>query len=112
MDETLEVFEQVAHYFGLLADPTRCAFCPACVPTSVPFMKWWKNWPDTSQYLTAPEHPLSGGVVDRRREGIQCCTASLIQILSTSVAWSASRWPAAIWAISLGVMNFRLTLNN
>lgn len=70
MDETLQVFEQVAHYFGLLADPTRLrilsCLCGEERPVHEVVEKIGLTQANISRHLNIL---FRAGVVDRRREG-------------------------------------------
>lgn len=70
MDETLQVFEQVAHYFGLLADPTRLrilsCLCAEEHPVHEVVEKIGLTQANISRHLNIL---YRAGVVDRRREG-------------------------------------------
>ncbi len=70
MDETLQVFEQVANYFGLLADPTRLRIlsCLCSEERSVNEVveKIGLTQANISRHLNIL---FRAGVVDRRREG-------------------------------------------
>ena len=70
MDETLQVFEQVAHYFGLLADPTRLrilsCLCAEERPVHEVVEKIGLTQANISRHLNIL---FRAGVVDRRREG-------------------------------------------
>ncbi len=70
MDETIHVFEQVAHYFGLLADPTRLRILSClCVeerPVHDVVEKIGLTQANISRHLNIL---YRAGVVDRRRVG-------------------------------------------
>jgi DNA-binding transcriptional ArsR family regulator len=70
LDETLQVFEQVAHYFGLLADPTRLrilsCLCAEERPVHEVVEKIGLTQANISRHLNIL---FRAGVVDRRREG-------------------------------------------
>ena len=70
MDETLEVFEQVAHYFGLLADRTRLrilsCLCAEERPVHEVVEKIGLTQANVSRHLNIL---FRAGVVNRRREG-------------------------------------------
>ena len=70
MDETLQVFEQVAQYFGLLADPTRLrilsCLCTEERPVHEVVEKIGLTQANISRHLNIL---YRAGVVDRRREG-------------------------------------------
>ena len=70
MDETIQVFEQVAHYFGLLADPTRLrilsCLCGEERPVNDVVMRIGLTQANISRHLNIL---YRAGVVDRRRDG-------------------------------------------
>ena len=70
MDETNQVFEQVAHYFGLLADPTRLrilsCLCAEERPVHEVVEKIGLTQANISRHLNIL---YRAGVVGRRREG-------------------------------------------
>lgn len=70
MDRTLQVFEQVAHYFGLLADPTRLrilsSLCAEERPVHEVVEKIGLTQANISRHLNIL---YRAGVVERRREG-------------------------------------------
>jgi ArsR family transcriptional regulator len=70
MDETLQVFQQVANYFGLLADSTRLRILSClCVeerPVHEVVEKVGLTQANISRHLNIL---YRAGVVDRRREG-------------------------------------------
>ncbi len=70
MDETQRVFEQVAHYFGLLADPTRLrilsCLCAEERPVNDVVQKIGLTQANVSRHLNIL---YRAGVLDRRREG-------------------------------------------
>lgn len=70
MDETREVFEQVARYFGLLADPTRLrilsCLCGGERPVNEVVQQIGLTQANISRHLNIL---YRAGVVDRRREG-------------------------------------------
>lgn len=70
MDETLEVFEQVAHYFGLLADPTRLRILSCLCNGERPVHEVVEIVGLTQANISRHLNILfRAGVVDRRREG-------------------------------------------
>ena len=70
MDETIQVFERVAHYFSLLADPTRLrilsCLCGEERPVNDVVMKIGLTQANISRHLNIL---YRAGVVDRRRDG-------------------------------------------
>lgn len=70
MDEALQVFEQVASYFGLLADPTRLrilsCLCAEEKPVNEVVEKIGLTQANISRHLNIL---YRAGVVERRREG-------------------------------------------
>ena len=70
MDETQKVFQQVANYFGLLADPTRLrilsCLCAEEHPVHDVVAKIGLTQANISRHLNIL---YRAGVVDRRREG-------------------------------------------
>ena len=70
MDETSRIFEQVAHYFSLLADPTRLrilsCLCGEERPVNDVVMKIGLTQANISRHLNIL---YRAGVVDRRRDG-------------------------------------------
>jgi ArsR family transcriptional regulator len=70
MDETQQVFQQVANYFGLLADPTRLrilsCLCAEEHPVHDVVAKIGLTQANISRHLNIL---YRAGVVDRRREG-------------------------------------------
>lgn len=70
MDEVIEVFEQVARYFGLLSDPTRLrilsCLCAEERPVHEVVEKIGLTQANISRHLNIL---YRAGVVDRRREG-------------------------------------------
>ena len=70
MDETIEVFEQVARYFSLLADPTRLrilsCLCAGERPVHEVVEKIGLTQANISRHLNIL---YRAGVVERRREG-------------------------------------------
>lgn len=70
MDEALQVYEQVAHYFGLLADPTRLrilsCLCMEERPVHEVVEKIGLTQANISRHLNIL---YRAGVVERRREG-------------------------------------------
>ena len=70
MDETQQVFQQVANYFGLLADPTRLrilsCLCAEEHPVHDVVEKIGLTQANISRHLNIL---YRAGVVDRRREG-------------------------------------------
>ena len=70
MDETLRVFDQVAKYFALLADPTRLrvlsCLCAAERPVNEVVEQIGLTQANISRHLNIL---YRAGVVDRRREG-------------------------------------------
>jgi len=69
-DEALRVFEQVAHYFGLLADPTRLrilsCLCGEERPVNEVVEKIGLTQANISRHLNIL---YRAGIVERRREG-------------------------------------------
>lgn len=69
MDETLQVFEQVAHYFGLLADPTRLRILSCLCAGERPVRDVVESVGLTQANISRHLNILyRAGVVDRRRE--------------------------------------------
>ncbi|AUN95459.1 ArsR/SmtB family transcription factor [Pseudazoarcus pumilus] len=72
MDELSKVFESVADYFGLLAEPARLrilhALCEVELPVSEIVDKSGLTQANTSRHLNML---YRAGIVDRRREGSQ-----------------------------------------
>lgn len=69
MDETLQVFEQVAHYFGLLADPTRLRILSCLCNGERPVREVVDMVGLTQANISRHLNILyRAGVVDRRRE--------------------------------------------
>lgn len=72
MDELSKVFESVADYFGLLAEPARLrilhALCDAELPVSEIFERTGLTQANTSRHLNML---YRAHIVDRRREGSQ-----------------------------------------
>ncbi len=70
MDETIQVFEQVANYFSLLADPTRLrilsCLCGEERPVNDVVMQIGLTQANISRHLNIL---YRAGVVDRRRDG-------------------------------------------
>lgn len=70
MDETIQVFNQVAQYFGLLADPTRLrilsSLCGEERPVNEVVERVGLTQANTSRHLNIL---YRAGIVDRRREG-------------------------------------------
>lgn len=70
MDETIQVFNQVAHYFGLLSDPTRLrilsVLCLEERSVNEVVERVGLTQANTSRHLNIL---YRAGVVDRRREG-------------------------------------------
>lgn len=70
MDEAKRVFEQVAHYFGLLADPTRLrilsCLCGEERPVHEVVARIGLTQANVSRHLNIL---YRAGVLDRRREG-------------------------------------------
>ncbi len=70
MDETIQVFNQVAQYFGLLADPTRLrilsSLCGEERPVNDVVEKVGLSQANTSRHLNIL---YRAGIVDRRRDG-------------------------------------------
>ena len=70
MDETTEVFEQVAHYFGLLADPTRLRILSCLCSGERPVREVVELVGLTQANISRHLNILyRAGVVDRRRDG-------------------------------------------
>jgi len=70
MDETSEVFEQVAHYFGLLADPTRLRILSCLCNGERPVREVVELVGLTQANISRHLNILyRSGVVDRRRDG-------------------------------------------
>ncbi|WP_153146651.1 helix-turn-helix transcriptional regulator [Dechloromonas sp. H13] len=70
MDETNQVFEQVAHYFGLLADPTRLRILSCLCGEERPVHEVVETVGLTQANISRHLNILyRAGVVDRRREG-------------------------------------------
>ncbi len=70
MDEISEVFEQVAHYFGLLADPTRLRILSCLCNGERPVREVVDLIGLTQANISRHLNILyRSGVVDRRREG-------------------------------------------
>ena len=72
MDELSKVFESVADYFGLLAEPARLrilhALCEGELPVGEIVEKSGLTQANTSRHLNML---YRAGIVDRRREGSQ-----------------------------------------
>lgn len=69
MDETLEVFEQVARYFGLLADPTRLRILSCLCNGERPVREVVELIGLTQANISRHLNILyRAGVVDRRRD--------------------------------------------
>lgn len=70
MDETIQVFEQVAHYFGLLADPTRLRILSCLCGEERPVHEVVERIGLTQANISRHLNILyRAGVVERRREG-------------------------------------------
>ena len=70
MDETAEVFKRVAHYFGLLADPTRLRILSCLCGEERPVHEVVETVGLTQANISRHLNILyRAGVVDRRREG-------------------------------------------
>ena len=70
MDETLQVFEQVAQYFGLLADPTRLRILSCLCGEERPVHEVVETVGLTQANISRHLNILyRAGVVGRRREG-------------------------------------------
>ena len=70
MDETAQVFEQVANYFGLLADPTRLRILSCLCGEERPVHEVVETVGLTQANISRHLNILyRAGVVDRRREG-------------------------------------------
>lgn len=70
MDETSEVFERVAHYFSLLADPTRLRILSSLCAEERPVHEVVEQVGLTQANISRHLNILyRAGVVDRRREG-------------------------------------------
>lgn len=70
MDEELQVFEQVAHYFGLLSDPTRLRILSCLCAEERPVRDVVEKIGLTQANISRHLNILFGaGVVGRRREG-------------------------------------------
>lgn len=70
MDETLQVFEQVAHYFGLLADPTRLRILSCLCNGERPVREVVEVIGLTQANISRHLNILfRAGIVARRREG-------------------------------------------
>jgi DNA-binding transcriptional ArsR family regulator len=72
MDETVQVFEEVAQYFGLLADPTRLrilsCICTGERPVNEVVGRVGLTQANISRHLNIL---YRAGIVDRRRDGNQ-----------------------------------------
>jgi ArsR family transcriptional regulator len=70
MDDVIQVYEQVAHYFGLLADPTRLRILACLCDEERPVNEVVKRVGLTQANISRHLNILyKAGVVDRRREG-------------------------------------------
>lgn len=70
MDETSQLFEQVAHYFSLLADPTRLRILSTLCGEERPVHEVVEQVGLTQANISRHLNILyRAGVVDRRREG-------------------------------------------
>ncbi|MDP3540445.1 MAG: metalloregulator ArsR/SmtB family transcription factor [Azonexus sp.] len=70
MDETIQVFEQVARYFALLADPTRLRILSSLCAEERPVHEVVERIGLTQANISRHLNILyRAGVVDRRREG-------------------------------------------
>jgi len=70
MDEAGQVFEQVAHYFGLLADPTRLRILACLCAEERPVHEVVETIGLTQANISRHLNILyRAGVVNRRREG-------------------------------------------
>ena len=70
MDETSRIFEQVAHYFSLLADPTRLRILSCLCSEERPVHEVVESIGLTQANISRHLNILyRAGVVDRRREG-------------------------------------------
>lgn len=70
MDETARVFEQVAHYFSLLSDPTRLRILSSLCAEERPVHEVVEQIGLTQANVSRHLNILyRAGVVDRRREG-------------------------------------------
>lgn len=70
MDETIQVFEQVAHYFGLLSDPTRLRILSSLCSKELPVHEVVDQIGLTQANISRHLNILyRAGVVARRREG-------------------------------------------
>lgn len=70
MDETTQVFEQVAHYFGLLSDPTRLRILSSLCAEERPVHEVVDHIGLTQANISRHLNILyRAGVVGRRREG-------------------------------------------
>lgn len=70
MDETEAVYQQVAHYFGLLADPTRLRILSCLCGEERPVREVVERVGLTQANISRHLNILfRAGVVDRRREG-------------------------------------------
>lgn len=70
MDETTEVFEQVANYFGLLSDPTRLRILSSLCSGELPVHEVVDQIGLTQANISRHLNILyRAGVVGRRREG-------------------------------------------
>jgi DNA-binding transcriptional ArsR family regulator len=70
MDDVIQVYEQVAHYFGLLADPTRLRILSCLCKEEHPVNEVVRRVGLTQANISRHLNILyKAGVVDRRREG-------------------------------------------
>ncbi len=70
MDETTQIFEQVAHYFSLLADPTRLRILSCLCAEERPVHEVVDQVGLTQANISRHLNILyRAGVVDRRRDG-------------------------------------------